>query len=85
MKPVVLTFDLGTQSLRATIVDSAGTILYKEQTKFESLIFANPGWAEQDGSFYWQQLCIISKLLKEKSGKIWNEIKAVSIQLLEIV
>lgn len=80
MKPVVLTFDIGTQSLRGMIVDSDGNILYKEQIKFDEPYFSNqPGWAEQDGIFYWNNICKASKSLREKAGEVWEQIKAVSI------
>lgn len=80
MKPIVLTFDIGTQSLRAAIVDADGNILYKEQIKFEQPYFSNqPGWAEQEGAFYWENICQASKNLKEKASEAWDKILAVSI------
>ncbi len=46
MKPLVLTFDIGTQSLRAVLVDDRGNLVCKKQIAFEQPYFSiNPGWA----------------------------------------
>lgn len=80
MKPLVLTFDIGTQSLRGVIVDDEGTILEKVQKKFEKPYFSlEPGWAEQKGEFYWENICQVSLELKKRTGALWGNIKAVSI------
>ena len=56
MKPLVLTFDIGTQSLRAVLVDDRGNLVCKKQISFEKPYFSlNPGWAEQNGEFYWEK------------------------------
>ena len=34
-KPLVLTFDIGTQSTRAMLVDSQGNIVIEKQKKYE--------------------------------------------------
>ena len=34
MEPLVLTFDIGTQSLRAVLVDASGNLLSKKQIPF---------------------------------------------------
>ncbi len=80
MRPLVLTFDIGTQSLRAVLVDDRGEIIYKVQKKFSKPYFSiKPGYAEQKGEFYWENICNASLELKEISGDDWNSIKAVSI------
>ncbi len=80
MDAVILTFDIGTQSCRAAIVDDKGTILSQTQEKFVSPYFSkNPGWAEQTGQFYWDSICKVSKQLQANAGELWNKIAAVSI------
>ena len=80
MEPLVLTFDIGTQSLRAVLVDASGNLLSKRQIHFEKPYFSqSPGWAEQRGEFYWDGICKASLELKATSGDLWNRIKAVSI------
>ena len=80
MGPLALTFDIGTQSCRAALVDDTGTILVQTQEKFSSPYFSlRPGWAEQHGEFYWESICKVSLGLKEKAGELWGKIAAVSI------
>lgn len=80
MKPLVLTFDIGTQSLRAVLVDDEGNISMKAQKSFDIPYFSvNPGWAEQKGEFYWENICQASLQLKEMAGPLWENIQAVSI------
>lgn len=80
MKPLVLTFDIGTQSLRGVIIDDEGKILAMAQRRFETPYFSlNPGWAEQRGEFYWDNICSVSLELKEENGTLWERVQAVSI------
>lgn len=79
-EPLVLTFDVGTQSLRSMLVDKAGNIVDKEQIKYEKpYVSAHPGWAEQRADFYWENLCAASLRLKDKVGARWADIIAVTI------
>ena len=78
--PLVLTFDLGTQSARAMLVDPAGNILYKAQRRYETpYVSPQPDWAEQDPDFYWRELCAASRELKEKAGPDWARAIAVTL------
>ena len=78
--PLVLTFDLGTQSARAMLVDPAGNILYKAQRRYETpYVSPQPDWAEQDPGFYWRELCAASRELKEKAGPDWAQAIAVTL------
>ena len=50
--PLILTFDMGTQSARALLVDAAGSIVAKAQKRYETpYVSPQPGWAEQDADF----------------------------------
>ena len=63
--PLVLTFDCGTQSVRALLFDSKGTLLCKCQEYFNPpYISLRPGWAEQDPWVWWEKLCDASQRLK---------------------
>lgn len=80
MDSLVLTFDIGTQSLRAAIVDSSGNIRHKSSIKFEEPYFSKqPGYAEQRGEFYWENICKASKTVKNLAGEDWEKIAAISI------
>lgn len=77
---LVLTFDVGTQSARGVLVDSAGNILFKEQKQYEQPYHSiNPGWAEQRPDFYWETICDCSQKLKAQAGERWQEIIAVTV------
>ena len=68
MKKIVLTFDIGTQSARAVLIDDEGNILAKEKLAFKTPYFSeNPGWAEQEGDYYWENICKISNKLKSNT------------------
>lgn len=80
MKSIILSFYLGTQSMRAALVNAVGEILYFARQDFEQPFFSkHPGWAEQKAEFYWEALCKVSKELKEKSGKDWERIQGVTL------
>ncbi|QSX04854.1 FGGY-family carbohydrate kinase [Sedimentibacter sp. zth1] len=76
---LVLTFDIGTQSTRAMLINSKGDILCKAKKEHVKPYFSkNPGWAEQESDFYWKNLCEVSLKLKEKSAELWDDIVAVT-------
>jgi sugar (pentulose or hexulose) kinase len=77
--PLILTFDLGTQSIRALLVNASGDIVHKMQKIFDPPYYSRqPGWAEQRPDYYWQSLCETSRALKEKAGSLWRNIIAVT-------
>jgi sugar (pentulose or hexulose) kinase len=78
--PLVLTIDLGTQSVRVLLIDKTGNVLHKVQQKFEQPYYSDyPGWAEQKPSFYWDAICRISQQLKADAKEIWADIIAVTV------
>ncbi len=77
---LVLTFDVGTQSLRAMLVNTKGDIVEVVGHKYEKPYFSKqPDWAEQKAEYYFEVLCECSLKLKEKSGKLWDDIIAVTV------
>jgi sugar (pentulose or hexulose) kinase len=78
--PVVLTIDLGTQSVRAVIIDKTGNILHKTQHKYEKPYYSlQPGWAEQKPEVYWGGVCDVTNRLKTEAQDLWDNIIAVTI------
>ena len=48
---IVLTFDVGTQSARAMLINNQGEILGKKQEVYDPAYYSpEPGWAEQDAN-----------------------------------
>jgi sugar (pentulose or hexulose) kinase len=78
-EPLVLAFDMGTQSVRALLINPKGEILYKAQKTFEPPYYsAQPGWAEQKPLVYWDCLAETSRALKAKAQNLWDNVIAVT-------
>jgi sugar (pentulose or hexulose) kinase len=78
-EPLILVFDLGTQSARALLVNARGEIVQKAQKVFDPPYYSRqPGWAEQQPELYWQSLCETSRALQEKAGPCWQDAVAVT-------
>jgi len=61
----ILALDIGTQSVRAAIVDVDGKILGIEQIKHE-VDSPHPGWAQQSGNMWWENICVaIGKIISQ--------------------
>ncbi|MDR2159905.1 MAG: FGGY-family carbohydrate kinase [Treponema sp.] len=77
--PLILTFDMGTQSARALLINPWGEIINKVQKVYDPPYYSKqPGWAEQRPDFYWDSLCETSRALREKAGTLWHDIIAVT-------
>ncbi|MDO4529956.1 MAG: FGGY family carbohydrate kinase, partial [Lachnospiraceae bacterium] len=63
---IVLTYDVGTQSARAHLINNKGDILITKQVTYEPA-YESPelGWAEQDPDMYYDCMCRCSKAIKE--------------------
>lgn len=84
--PLALSFDFGTQSVRAILFDKQGVIRGKEKIDYERPYFSvKPGYCEQTPDFYWNNFCKVSNMLKESSGELWNDVVAMSITSLRDV
>lgn len=77
--PLILTFDCGTQSVRALLFDKKGNLLFKEQIAYEPYESPEPGWAEREPDFYWEKLGEASRRLKKKAGDVFSDIIAVTL------
>lgn len=82
---VVLVFDIGTQSTRALLVSSEGKILAKAQKGHHTAyVSRKSGWAEQDPDFYYQNLCRVSRQLRESFPDIFAQIRAVTLTTIVV-
>lgn len=77
--PLVLTFDVGTQSARAMLVDRHGNVVGQTQQAYEKpYVSPKPGWAEQDADMYWNLMAELSLQLKAGFDAQWQSIIAVT-------
>ena len=68
MEPLILTFDIGTQSVRALLARKDGSFLDIEQYTYEEAYFSpQEYWAEQKPDFYFNALCKVSKTILERN------------------
>ena len=77
--PLVLTFDCGTQSIRALLVDKNGNIVAKEQIAFVPYYSLQPGYAEQKPSIYVDTLKEVSRRIHLNNPQEIQRIIAVTI------
>ncbi len=75
----ILSLDCGTQSIRAMLFDFNGNLLHKSKIDIEPYKSPQPGWAEQDADYYWDNLCNACQHLWQICGSPKPEIKGVSL------
>lgn len=79
MEPIILTFDVGTQSTRGMLVNKSGDIEEIIQITYKQAYYSKAkDWAEQKPNFYFEIICDIAKQLKEKNEEAFNRIIAVT-------
>ena len=79
-QPLVLTFDIGTQSVRCLLARPDGSFADVEQMKYEVPYYSsNPGWAEQSPDFYYDQICAVAKKLCGRNQALLPQVIAVTL------
>ncbi len=77
---LVLAFDIGTQSMRASLVSPRGEIVGQEQRIYDKPYYSRHiNWAEQRPDFYFEALCACAKALGEKRPGDYARLKAVAL------
>ncbi|MDD4291509.1 MAG: FGGY-family carbohydrate kinase [Clostridia bacterium] len=80
MQPVVLTFDIGTQSARALIIDNGGEVIAARQEKYTTPFYSlKDGYAEQNPNVYWQALVDSAKYLSESFPDAMRMVSGVTV------
>lgn len=79
-EPMVLTFDVGTQSVKALLIDKTGNIAAQAQRYYETPYYSlQPNWAEQDPELYYRELCEASRALKEAAPEAFDAAECVAV------
>lgn len=72
----IMTFDIGTSSLKAALIDQSGKVVAEGGTSY-TVSHPKPGWAEQDPEEIWNHICATSQDVISQSAVSANEISAV--------
>lgn len=78
--PLILTFDVGTQSTRCLLVRPDGGFEDICQVKHTPAYHSpNPGWAEQSPDFYYERICEAGRAVCERSREALARVTAVAL------
>jgi len=82
MKKYLLGYDLGSSSVKASLIDAAtGQVTASSQSPAEemSMMALHPGWAEQDPAVWWEHAVKSLQACLRKSGVSGADISAIGI------
>ncbi len=79
MNNLILSLDVGTQSIKAMLFNLKGRIVKSKRQVIEPYISPKPGWAEHEAEYYWQNLCRVCKALTASAPELVTAIKGVTI------
>lgn len=79
MEKYILTIDVGTQSIRGIIFDNKGNIVDKIKKEYTPYFSNFPGYAEQEGDFYWELICHATQELKKRQHKVFKALIGVTL------
>jgi len=79
-KPLILTIDFGTQSVRAGLFDKEGNTVGLVKKSYDPVyVSPKPGFAEQDPYFYYKNMCEATKELVEKHKEEINDVLGITM------
>ncbi|MBB5202855.1 sugar (pentulose or hexulose) kinase [Inhella inkyongensis] len=79
MKDLLLSIDLGTQSVRALVYDLQGNLLGRQQQVFSDYQREHPGWMSHDGEGFWQAAAACCQRLWAQQREWQERIAGVSV------
>ena len=75
-----MTFDFGTQSVRASVFDKTGRCLAQESKKYEPAYYSSkPGYAEMDPAYYFDCLCDCTRRIREMNLELLEQVQAIEL------
>lgn len=79
-KSLIMVYDVGTQSTRASFVDRDGNIVDKVKVQYSEPYFSRfAGWAEQKTDYYFNQMCKASQELINRNAALMPDVIACVI------
>ncbi len=76
---IILSIDVGTQSVRAVLFDLSGNIIDFEKTEIIPYYSSKPGWAEQDPLYFWNKTAETCRKLFSKTSIPKEKINVATI------
>ena len=76
-KELFMGIDVGTQSARAGLCDTAGRLIGSASHPYATF-FPQPGWAEQDPQEWWRSICLATRECLEKAKADPSSIAGIS-------
>ena len=79
-EPLILVFDVGTQSLRAGLLNKRGEVLQVVQRRYEPPYYAPaPNRAEQRPDAYFEHMCMACQTLKSQAPELFDRVAAATL------
>jgi sugar (pentulose or hexulose) kinase len=75
----VLAIDVGTQSVRALLFNMRGELVHRVRVPIEPYFSRQPGWAEQDPDYFWENLCTACQRLWQESAVPQDAVAGVAL------
>ncbi|MCR4723536.1 MAG: FGGY-family carbohydrate kinase [Eubacteriales bacterium] len=70
--PLILAFDVGTQNVRAMLIDNHGNVEDIEKIAYDNPYYSKEtGWAEQSCDYYWDNMCHASRVLRSRNEQAY--------------
>lgn len=83
--PLILSLDVGTQSIRAMLFDKAGNLAAKSKVRFVPYFSTEFGYAEQEPELYWEMIIEAINKLKAENGELFKRIIGVTLTTMRDV
>ncbi len=77
--PLILAVDVGTQSIRAGLIDRNGEIRKLVKTPIQPYFSERPGWAEQTPEYFWDMVSQTCLKLWEEAAELKTNIQGVTL------
>ncbi len=79
-RPLALTIDIGTQSVRTTLIDKKGNIVGLAKIKYDPVYYSlEKGYAEQDPDYYWKVIKECLSKLTSTNAKDFKDVVGATI------
>ncbi|MBD3655594.1 FGGY-family carbohydrate kinase [Marinobacter sp.] len=78
-QPLILAIDNGTQSVRALLFDTRGNLVGKGKQEIKPYFSSQPGWAEQDPDYFWDNLGKACALLWRTTNASPQQVVGVTV------